>query len=442
MIEYASFLAQWEDRMNKTNKQALQSVESAKTQADRAENEADRAERAREDVTAAKTEVAAMREAVVADKAAVEAAQKDVAGRQAEISTAHEDIKLKTTAVLQAAEQVSNDKQAVDRAVAAFDETAANAVETIDDKAAAARQDVDDAASNATGTINSAAAAAETRINKAASDSAESIARQAQAVESAVSAAKTDITGMVSNAQAAESAAAQSAAQAAQSAQEAQAAADSVGDVSVLKTAMTGTGGVTLEYTADRPLKSLTISGVDVGNVNVWLCGKNIFDKSRAKNGYYVDANGNEVAGANWCVATIPLPPNRSVAITASYQGGAPRYCFFDSGGTLLLATQSKTLTTPDGTAYAKISISKNELDTFLVEFSSAQTEYTPYTGVEVVVDPQDIDTSKMRCYRGTTNIMAYTTDWQQLTVTAEAIQDLNLVIQEIKQAIIAGGAI
>lgn len=451
VAQYPSLLMQYEAAMRKLYADAQEAVEQAtaeageaKAQADRAKTEADRAETASEAASTAKTAVKTMQQAVATDKSVVEAAQKDVETRQTEIGTAHEDIKTKTTAVLQAAEQVRIDRQAVNQEVTAFEGTVTSAVETIDAKETNVLKSISDAESVAGNAIKEATSEAGTAIRNVTSDAVELIAKQSQDITDTVNKAKTDITGMVSNAQAAESAAAQSAAQAAQSAQEAQAAVDSIGDVtaSILTTTMTGTGGVTLDYTADHPLKSLQISGVDAEQINVWLCGKNLFDKSRAKNGYYVDANGNEVAGANWCVATIPMPPNRSIAITASYQGGAPRYCFFDPGGALLLATQNKVLTTPDGTAYAKLSISAAELNTFAIELAGKQSEYIPYTGVEIVVNPQDIDASGMRCYRGTTNIMAYTTDWQQPTVTAEAIQDLNLVIREIKQAIVAGGAI
>ena len=410
VAQYPSMFDQYETLMRKMSGDAQMAItqaegkaKEAETHAGRAKADADRAETASKEAAAARTAVKTMQAAVATDKAAVEAAQKDVETRQTEIGTAHEDIKTKTAAVLQAAGQVESDKQAVDQAVTAFGETVTNAVKTIDDKAAAARQDVDDAASSATGAINSTAAAAETRINKTASDSAESITQQAQAVESVVSAAKTDITGMVSNAQAAESAAAQSAAQAAQSAQEAQAAADSIdGAISpaLLTTTAAGTGALTMDNTADYPLQSLAITGVtlqdgtpspnnpvtpvssgDGGVISVKVCGKNLVDKNGVKTNYYVNASGEEVRDPSWCVATIPVFGGASIAITATTQGAAPRYCFYDDAGLLLLATQSKVINVPQSAKYAKLSIRTTELDSFMAEYGLTQTPYEPYIG-------------------------------------------------------------
>lgn len=386
IAQYPSLFVQYEAAMRKLCGDAQQAVTRAATKAEEAASHAadaktqvDRAEQIQKGVAASQADVATMRNAVAKDKAAAEAAQKDVAGRQAEIDAAHEDVKAKTAAVLRAVEQVGSDKQAVDQAVAAFDETAANATKAIDDKAAAAGRDLDDAVSSATGEINSA-----------------------------VSAAKTDITGMVSNAQAAESAAAQSAAQAAQSAQEAQAAADSIdGAISpaLLTTTAAGTGMLTMDNTADYPLQSLVITGVtrqdgtpspsspvtpvstgDGGVISTKVCGKNLVDKTNVKTNCYVNASGEEARDPSWCVATIPVCGDTSIAITATTQGSAPRYCFYDGAGLLLLATQSKVINIPAGSKLAKLSIRTTELDNFMAEYGSAQTPYEPYKGQMVTI--------------------------------------------------------
>lgn len=307
VVQYPSMFDQYEIAMRKLYadtqtaiEQAEAEAQGAKEQANRAKTEADRAETASEAASAAKTAVKTMQETVAADKSAVEAAQKDVEKRQTEIDTAYEDVKTKTTAVLSAAEQVESDKKAVEQAATAFDETVTSAVQTIDSKEADTLKSISDTGLIATNAIKEATAEAGTAINNATSTAIQLITVQSQDITDTVNNAKTDITGMVSSAQASESAAAQSAQEAAQSAQEAQEAADSIsGAISpaLLTGTAAGTGAVVIANTADYPLQSLAITGAtqqdstpepgspvypvslgDGGTLGVKACARNLLD--------------------------------------------------------------------------------------------------------------------------------------------------------------------
>lgn len=162
----------------------------------------------------------------------------------------------------------------------------------------------------------------------------------------------------------------------------------------------TGEGVVTINGTADYPLQSLVITGEtlrdgipqpnnpvipvspgDGGVISVKVCGKNLVDKNGVKTNYYVNASGEEVRDPSWCVATIPVFGGASIAITATTQGAAPRYCFYDDAGLLLLATQSKVINIPQSAKYAKLSVRTTELDGFMAEYGPTQTPYEPYKG-------------------------------------------------------------
>lgn len=305
VVEYASFLTQWEDRMNETNEQALQSVESATTQANRAKTEADRAETASEAASAAKTAVKTMQETVAADKSAVEAAQKDVEKRQTEIDTAYEDVKTKTTAVLSAAERVERDKQAVDQAVTEFGETVTNAVETIEEKATTAKRDVDDAATDA-----------ETRIGNVGTAATKLITQQTKETVNIIATAKTDINVMVSNAQAAESDAAQSAIEAKKYRDEAQEASEN---------AVITDGQITIEKLS-RDIAPST---------------SNLYDKTRAEDGKLMGNNPNNPSLQNYAAAIssgiVPIHDTGNYVIS---QGDTKigTICFFDADQKALYA--------------------------------------------------------------------------------------------------------
>lgn len=167
----------------------------------------------------------------------------------------------------------------------------------------------------------------------------------------------------------------------------------------------TGEGVVTINGAADYPLQSLVITGEtrrdgtpepnnpvipvspgDGGAIGVKVCGKNLVDKTDVKTNCYVNASGEEARDQSWCVATIPVFEGASIAITATTQGAAPRYCFYDDAGLLLLATQSKVINIPQSARYAKLSIRTTELDGFMAEYGSTQTVYEPYRGQTVTI--------------------------------------------------------
>lgn len=316
VVEYASFLTQWEDRMNQTNEQALESVKSATTQANRAKAEADRAETARGDVSSAKTEIKDMQETVAADKSAVEAAQKDVEKRQTEIDTAHEDVKTKTTAVLSAAERVESDKQAIEQAVTAFDETVTSAAQTIDNKEADALKSISDTGLIVTNAIKEATAESGTEINNATSTAIQLIAQQSQDITDTVNDAKTDITGMVSSAQEAATSAEQSAEEAKNYRDEAQEAS---------KSAIITDGQITIEKLS-RDIAPAT---------------SNLYDKTFAEDGKLMGNNPNNPVLQNYAAAIssgiVPIHGTGSYVIS---QGDTKigTICFFDADQKALYA--------------------------------------------------------------------------------------------------------
>ena len=397
VAQYPSLFVQYETAMRKLYADAQAAVEQAtaeageaKTQADRANNEADRAEGAREDVTTAKNEVVTMREAVATDKAAAEAAQKDVTERQAKINTAHEDVTAKSSAAQQAAEQISADKAHIDRVVDNFDTISKAAINDIRNTTEEAKQLIVQTAVDETAKI-------QTMTSQWTSDTNAQIDR----LNADIITVRQEFASSVSAAQGAAIEAAQHEQAAQGYRDEAQAAADSIGGAispALLTTTAAGTGTVTMGSTADYPLQALAITGQtqqdgipqpnnpvipvspgDGGVISVKVCGKNLVDKNGVKTNYYVNASGEEVRDPSWCVATIPVFGGASIAITATTQGAAPRYCFYDDAGLLLLATQSKVINIPQLAKYAKLSVRTTELDGFMAEYGSIQTIYEPY---------------------------------------------------------------
>lgn len=137
------------------------------------------------------------------------------------------------------------------------------------------------------------------------------------------------------------------------------------------------TGRIEAIGTVNTKMEYFAVEGTSWQEVTE--ASKNLFDKTAVKIGCYVDATGAEIASTSWNIAIIPLQPGKSITITVNYQGAAPRYCFYDPSGGLLLATQNTVVVVPDGTSYAKISVHTNDLNIFMLEYGEIQTEYEPY---------------------------------------------------------------
>lgn len=137
------------------------------------------------------------------------------------------------------------------------------------------------------------------------------------------------------------------------------------------------TGRIEAIGTVNTKMEYFAVEGTSWQEVTE--ASKNLFDKTAVKTGCYVDATGAEIASTPWNIAIIPLQPGKSIAITVDYQGAAPKYCFYNPSGELLLSTQDTVVPVPNGTSYAKISVHTNDLDTFMLEYGEKQTDYEPY---------------------------------------------------------------
>lgn len=375
------------DRLTSGAEAAAERAESAQTAAKESQN--DVAERQR-------TIVAAQNDIITRQNDVVEK-QKDVVRIQGEVKAAQQDVAAKSSAAQQAAEQISADKAHIDRVVDNFDTISKAAINDIGNTTEEAKQLILRTAVDETAKI-------QTMTSRWTSDTNAQIDR----LNADIITVRQEFASSVSAAQGAAAEAAQHERTAQGYRDEAQAAADSIGGAispALLTTTAAGTGTVTMGSTADYPLQSLAITGEtqqdgtpepdnpvypvspgDGGVISVKVCGKNLVDKTDVKTNCYVNASGEEARDQSWCVATIPVFGEASIAITATTQGAAPRYCFYDDARLLLLATQSKVINIPQSARYAKLSIRTTELDGFMAEYGSTQTVYEPYKGQTVTI--------------------------------------------------------
>ena len=144
------------------------------------------------------------------------------------------------------------------------------------------------------------------------------------------------------------------------------------------------------------PNNSISKEKLDFVNI-----GKNLFDKSKAKDGYYI-SNGIERTNADLTLSdAMPVEPN------TSYIGSdALRFVdIYDENGNVLsaLSNVSGAFTTPANSATVKASIYLINKDTFQLEKGTSSTSYEPFgyvlegikvsgetsDGVEVTLPPK-----------------------------------------------------
>ena len=132
------------------------------------------------------------------------------------------------------------------------------------------------------------------------------------------------------------------------------------------------------------PPESVDVYGV---STQVTTTGKNLFDKSTATSGKYVneyDAN----AGASGWYASDYIPTNAETTYTLTGNtatSATAKHVFLDQEKTVLgyVAAQASnnTFTTPSDCAYVRLSIKASNLDAVQLEQGSTATAYEPYSG-------------------------------------------------------------
>ena len=109
--------------------------------------------------------------------------------------------------------------------------------------------------------------------------------------------------------------------------------------------------------------------------------GKNMFDKSTVKDGYYIDASGNLKTNSTLSLSHyIKVNPNTSYYIQNTNTGGASNVWFDKEFNAIEEAAKSGATTSPVDAKYIRLSISTNALDTAMLFEGNAATTYEPFT--------------------------------------------------------------
>ena len=109
--------------------------------------------------------------------------------------------------------------------------------------------------------------------------------------------------------------------------------------------------------------------------------GKNLFNKSTVKNGYYIDASGNLKTNSTLSLSYyIKVNPNTSYYIQNTNTGGASNVWFDKEFNAIKEAAKSGVTTSPSNVAYIRLSISTAVIDDAMFFEGSTTTSYEPYT--------------------------------------------------------------
>lgn len=111
--------------------------------------------------------------------------------------------------------------------------------------------------------------------------------------------------------------------------------------------------------------------------------GRNLFDKSKAKDGYEIGIaqTGEEHVNAEWFVTNlIPVLPDTRYTITGKPNGSAVTQYDVNKKAIGSFASNGTTgFTTRSNTAFVKLNGKLTDKDTFQLEIGSKASEYTPY---------------------------------------------------------------
>ena len=109
--------------------------------------------------------------------------------------------------------------------------------------------------------------------------------------------------------------------------------------------------------------------------------GKNMFDKSTVKDGYYIDASGNLKTNSTLSLSHyIKVNPNTSYYIQNTNTGGASNVWFDKEFNAIEEAAKSGVTTSPSNAAYIRLSISTAVIDNAMFFEGNAATTYEPFT--------------------------------------------------------------
>lgn len=123
--------------------------------------------------------------------------------------------------------------------------------------------------------------------------------------------------------------------------------------------------------------------------------GKNLFDKSKIFNDFYLISNGTLGFNNLWCYTDyIPVLPNTSyIAWGYSNPGSNPSVVFYDSdknyiSGNAHLGHAPTFIVTPSNCKYLRNSSLKNDINSIQLEIGSAPTAYEPFKGYTTIPFP------------------------------------------------------
>ena len=116
--------------------------------------------------------------------------------------------------------------------------------------------------------------------------------------------------------------------------------------------------------------------------------GKNLFNRngSGVVAGYYISSDGSLISNPSWNISDyIPIKANTTFTYSTSRPGGlgSAAYLAYYDANRAVISTENqgsnanKTVTTPAGTAYIKVSFANN--GDWQVELGSTATDYEPY---------------------------------------------------------------
>ena len=157
-----------------------------------------------------------------------------------------------------------------------------------------------------------------------------------------------------------------------------------------------------------QPIQTVT------GEQTVEIVGKNLFDKTKVTNGYYIDENGTLQASANFGYSDyIAVVGGETYSYSGSTNSAwnAGKCAWYDSNKNFISPGSfglSGQLTAPANASYFRTTIRIAEssgqapyLDTYQLEYGSTVTAYAPFTGAtDYTLDLGPIELCKLGTYQ------------------------------------------
>ena len=127
--------------------------------------------------------------------------------------------------------------------------------------------------------------------------------------------------------------------------------------------------------------------------------GKNLFNKYRVKEGYFLNSKGDEQKNAAYAISDYILV-EADTEYTKSVNDVNAYTAFYDENINVLSAVNTKTFTTPKKTKYLRFSDQNSHLEKLQLEKGSVVTNYVPYTADAA----QQLQITKLEVEKLTTN--------------------------------------